>query len=403
MSVDSNPSAASLEDYQWLVDGPGRAWLRDRAELAPRALHERIRWLRRELTVAQAHCVLEQLELRARAARRFPAASRLYFRDRSLQQATDWTIASYKATRYPAQQTVFDLGCGIGGDLLPLAARGTTQGYDLDPVTVLLANANLRALDLSQGRAFVGDIGALQIAPEIAIHFDPDRRPAGRRSVQLDHHQPNPLQLAQWREHPAGLALKLAPATATDHPFLHDTELEWIGHHRECKQLVAWFGPLAQFPGQRRATRLDAAGQATSLLELPGASLTLTREVSQFVSEPIPCALAAGLAATIATAQQLRGLTAGGGYLTGDTPTQDGWTQVYQVLDVLPFRVKSIAARLRDLQIGRVEVKQRGVDGDPATLQRQLSRADGEPGTVIVTRQGKQQIAILARRLACAE
>ena len=68
----------------------------------------------------------------------------MYFTPCGLEQATDEKVARYKAARFAGQGLIFDLCSGIGGDLLSLAGAGTVRGFDRDPISATLANANAR-------------------------------------------------------------------------------------------------------------------------------------------------------------------------------------------------------------------------------------------------------------------
>ncbi len=385
-------------DYQWLVSKTGQHWLA-RCEAQSLPLPDLASKLRRELTFPQVQLLLTQVQLRQRAATRFGQSKSLLFTERALQQATDATLAAYKASRFVRGGPVVDLGCGVGGDLLAIAARGPTVGVDNDPILVLLAEANLRSLFRDAARVHLADVRELCILPEVAIHLDPDRRPGERRSVNLEFHQPGPELFGDLVRHRTGLALKLAPATDAATPLLRPAELEWIGHRRQCQQLVAWFGPLARFPERRVATVLDAASVPHHLVGDATLPVPPGSEIGRYVCEPAACVLAAGLASEFAHRHNLTAITAGGGYLTGDTPTDDAWSTWFEVREVMPFRLKRLKAWLQAHGIGRLEIKKRGVDVDPAQLSRQLRVAGDESMTLMVMSQGPRRRAVLARRV----
>ena len=72
---------------------------------------------------------LTQSRLRARARAKFgEAADRLYFTADGLEQATRsrWPPAGPRRFAQAAVRRIADLGCGIGGDLLPLAGPVAT-------------------------------------------------------------------------------------------------------------------------------------------------------------------------------------------------------------------------------------------------------------------------------------
>ena len=154
--------------------GIGWPTTRDRAAAARR--------LRRELSAERARLVVEQVDLRRRAAEKFgDLPQRMFFTRVLLEQATDLWIARYKAARFASGGTwrSDDYCCGIGGDLIALAERGRCDGLGLSSeVACLLAEANLRAGRRNAG-SNCGDVEQLTPERSTAWHLDPDRR-AGR-------------------------------------------------------------------------------------------------------------------------------------------------------------------------------------------------------------------------------
>ena len=386
----------TLDDYHWLVSDTGRDWLVRVSTDARLSSETNLR--KAGLSSTRAALVAEQIELRRRAARRFQHADQLFFTTKSLQQATDGRIATYKATRFAAR-TVIDLCCGLGGDLLGLGARGPALGIDADPLLALLAEVNCRTLGLSQASAQVGDACSIGVAPETAIHIDPDRRPGGRRTVQLAQHEPDLTQRAEWRTHPGGLAIKLAPATETHDAFFADAELEWIGHSRECQQLVSWFGPLTNRPGRRTATVLQQDGSATTLVGNDAPPLRLTDQLGPYLCEPASPVLAAGLAGTLAQQFDLDALTPGGGYLSGSQPLTSPWHQTFELIDQCAWREKNVKRMLTAHGVGPLEIKKRGVELDTGYWQRRLSGREGQTACLFILPVGRRNLALLARRL----
>ncbi len=390
------PSDETLETYRWLVEGAGREIL---AALAGdnTATHELIRRLRKTCTAAQTHLLLEQRDLRARGSLKFPRAASMFFTRRSLEQASDFRIANYKARRFPVQSLVIDACCGLGGDLLSLGTRGPVLGIDRDPLLCYLATANLAVAGAHEGHVWCEDLATSDLPRDATMHVDPDRRPQERRTVQLAAHEPNDALLSQWIASQPGVALKLSPAASPEEALLRDADLEWIGHSGQCQQLVAWFGTLARQQGMRTATLLrdEASDSWTGDSQCP---LVPTDVPEPFLYEPHPTVLAAGLAGAWAASHDLRSLTPGGGYLTGGRVDAGPWAQTLEVLDWMPFRQEKIRSWLRERRVGPVEVKKRNVELDPAKLQREWTAQGDERAVVVVTRLGARVIALLCRR-----
>ena len=256
-------AAEELDDYRWLIADEAAGWL-DRAAADSRPLVAQADRLRKFLSPSRARLVFEQVELRRRARVKFTAADRMFFTRVGLEQATDCFVAAYKAARFPAGEPIADLCCGIGGDLSALARRGPVTGLDRDPIAALLAETNLqRGTDLQpvllpnvQPRTQVRcmDVSAFPLHETLAWHLDPDRRSEGRRTTRIEFHEPGPEIMERLLEACGNAAIKLAPAAEVPATWARAAELEWIGRGRQCRQLVAWFGRLAEHPGRRRAT-----------------------------------------------------------------------------------------------------------------------------------------------------
>src|SRR5688500_18840355 len=120
-----------LDDYRWLIGDDAAGWLARLRDAGPATAALAAR-LRRDLSAGRVRLLLEQAELRRRAAAKFAAAERMFFTPLGLEQATDETVAAYKSGRFPAGPRA-DLCCGIGGDLLALAARGAATGVERQP------------------------------------------------------------------------------------------------------------------------------------------------------------------------------------------------------------------------------------------------------------------------------
>ncbi|MEX2186196.1 MAG: hypothetical protein WD875_05355 [Pirellulales bacterium] len=395
----SDASDAAVDDFRWLTSDTAARWLRLAEELADEPLSGAER-LRRELSAPRAAVVLEQAQLRRRARRKFSAAGRMFFTARGLEQATDETIATYKRRRFAAGGTIADLCCGIGGDLVALAARGPVVGVERDAATVVLAGANLAAVaagDLKNARVECGDAEGFDVGQSVAWHIDPDRRPAGKRTTRAALHEPSDVAIdALFRKNPAA-AVKLAPAAEISDRWAAEAELEWIGHDRQCQQLVAWFGDLTTQSGERRASVLRG-GEVHSLIGSRGIAPATAPAVGRFVYEPHAAVLAADLWGDLAMRNELACIEPRIPYLTADAPVDDPLLARFEVLEVLPFRAWRLQAALRERRGGRLEIKKRGVDVDPAALRRELAVEGDEQLTVIVTRRARKTIAIIARR-----
>ncbi len=389
----------SISDYQWLVGPAAVGLLEELAVSDNKPLADAAR-LRKTLSAARVHLLLEQAALRRRARQKFAAAEQMFFTPVGLEQATDEVVAAYKASRFTGQENVWDLCCGIGGDLLALARRGPATGVDRDAVTAIFAEANCRALATEIPHSVTlqtRDVASLDLPEAAAWHLDPDRRSLGRRTTRVEHYEPG-LPIMERLLANRAAAIKLAPAAAPPANWQTEAELEWISRAGECRQLVAWFGPLAKTAGQRRAT-LVADGGFRSLIGDPDTALPVARQPGRYLVEPDAAVLAARLTGALAAEHDLAGIAPGAVYLTGDRVTPDAALRWFEITDLAPFDLKRFKALLRERRIGRLEVKKRGVDLDPARLARQLRVPGDRQATLLLVRMGENVVGILARRV----
>jgi hypothetical protein len=421
----TKPLCSELADIEWLTGAEAGAILAELAE-DTRPLHLVAARLRASLSAQRTHLLLEQAELRRRAAAKFAHPERMFFTRVGLEQATDEWVATYKASRFiepragsvsdrgslPPAYTksesegcvtdVADLCCGIGGDLIAFARGATAVGVERDPAVAHFASVNsgiaVQAIDVADYDVRAAD----------AWHIDPDRRPGGRRTTSLDWCEPNRESIECLLNCAPNAAIKLAPATDVPDEWAKRCELEWISRDRECKQLVAWHGDLAATPSQHRATILaSSASRGVAICEtvhrtivgLANQSIPIATEVLEYVFDVDPAVTAARLTGTLAGEHGLLALGGGPTYLTGTHFINEAALAGFRVDDILPMRVAKLAQQLRAHNIGQLEIKKRGIDIDPEKLRRELKLRGSSAATLLITKMGGRPMAILAERI----
>lgn len=422
-----------LADYEWLTGDEAAALVAELLHdltIGRESLPATLRRLRKRLSPAQTHLVIELLELRQRAAAKFTAADRMFFTRIGLQQATDQWVAAYKATRFaqragaspiPLERAgssptpaIADLCCGIGGDLLALAEQGSVVGVDCDPIATHFAAANARAVLTSDCADQVSlrtiDAEQFDLDGFAAWHIDPDRRPTGHRTTSLDWCRPDRVAVERLLAQVPHAAIKLAPASKVPAEWAKRCELEWISRDRQCRQLVAWHGQLARAPGQRRATIVSAARGLASrvvpdhgtsprtLTGAPNQPVPIVEKLHRYIFDIDPAVLAAHLTGALAAEHGLSALAPGPTYLTGAAPITDAALSCFEVDEVLPLRTRYLARHLRDRSIGQLEIKKRGIDIVPEQLRRDLKLHGDQAAMLLITRVAARPTAILARR-----
>src|SRR5690349_18308171 len=130
--------------------------------------------------------VVGQARLRVRARAKFgDFASRMLFTEAGLEQATRLAVAARHAGRFRAAglRRVADLGCGIGGDALALAALELeVTAVEADEVTAAIAAFNLAPFPtatVEHRRAEDVDLRDID-----GVFLDPARRTAGHTQTE---------------------------------------------------------------------------------------------------------------------------------------------------------------------------------------------------------------------------
>lgn len=381
-----------LEDLHFLLSPEGARLLQETAvtPITPTNHLQIAVRLRRHTSHAQA--LLETVLLRQLAAAKFSRAAEMFFVREALEQASAEVVATYRARRFAAAgvRHVADLGCGIGGDSLALAAHAEVTGVDWDPVRVAMAQENVRVY--GHGKRFhplQADLLALTPLPVDACFFDPARRDeTGRRIFSVEEYQP-PLSLIQrWRTWVPQTAVKISPGV--DYAELPpDAELEFISVAGEVREGVLWFGDLRS-GAARRATLLPGQHSLTDadLIEVP------VTEPQNFLYEPDKAVIRAHLVEAVAAQLKATKIDAEIAYLTAASYQPTPFARCFAVEDVLPFQLKRLRQYLRARGIGQVTIKKRGSPLEPDELRQQL-RLQGEGSCILFLTRVMGETAVI--------
>ncbi len=331
-----------------------------------------------------APLALTQAALRRKAMAKHPDGDRLWWTAEALEQSTPRPVAVHRASRFAGAGRVLDLGCSVGGDMLPLADVAQVVGVDLDLGRVLLARANLADTGRS-GVLVHADVGDLR--PRGAVFADPARRSSGRRGFDPRSWSP-PLDVVLGWDVDA-LGVKVAPGI--DYDLLpSDVEVEIVSLSGAVKEAVLWRGTARR--GARRTATLLPSG---ATLVDRGAPVPAVRPPGKYLLEPDGAVIRAHLVAELA--QDLGGwlLDSSIAYVAGDVAVPTPFGRWYRVLEVLPFSLKGLRERLRAYDAGPLVVKKRGTAVEPETLRRQLKLTGSREVTVVLTRQAGAQVALV--------
>ncbi len=126
-----------------------------------------------------------------------------------------------------------------------------------------------------------------------------------------------------------------------------------------------------------------------------------SRALGAFLHEPDGAVIRARLIGDVARSLEAGMLDEHIAYLTSDAALTSPFVASFRVREELPADTKELAKALRERGIGRLEIKKRGVDVDPAVLRKTLTLSGDESATLILTRIGnRRRVALLADRVA---
>ncbi|WP_404431411.1 SAM-dependent methyltransferase [Microbacterium lacus] len=346
--------------------------------------------------------VVTQARLRVKARAKFGEfADRMLFTRAGLEQATRLQVAARHAGRFrdAGLESVADLGCGIGGDALGLAGLGLrVDAVDADEVTAAVAAYNLAvfgdAVTVRQGLAEASDRSSVD-----AVWLDPARRTAGHSDTSRTRPEDWSPSL-DWVFSLAStmpVGVKLGPGLDRD-MIPDDVEAQWVSADGSTIELVLWSGMLAR-EGVRRAALVVRGDTAHELTAPADTADEPSRALGAFLHEPEGAVIRARLIGEVARALEAGTLDPHIAYLTSDAALTSPFVSSFRVREELPADTRALAKALREREIGRLEIKKRGVDADPAVLRKSLKlRGDGS-ATLFLTRIGSKRVAILADRV----
>lgn len=346
-----------------------------------------------------AAAVLETALLRQRAAQKFSRASQMFFTRDGLEQATAEPVANHRARRYAAAGfgRVADMGCGIGGDALALAAAGTEViAIDRNWASLVMTRENAIVYGLNE-RVWpvLADLTALPPPAVEAFFFDPARRteagprlPAGRRLRSVNDYRP-PLSLIDaWRHVISHGAVKVSPGIDYDE-IPQDTEVEFVSLAGEVKEAVLWYGNL-RTGITRRATLLPGE---TSLTDQDDETIEVGPPRA-FLYEPDGAVIRAHLVGQLAHRIEATLIDPAIAYLTTAAPVATPFARGYAIEDHFPFQLKRLRRYLREHDVGSVTIKKRGSPLDIDVL-RQALRLRGSTHRIVFLTQVRGRPAVL--------
>ena len=346
--------------------------------------------------------VLSQSRLRAKADTKFGEfAGRMLFTEAGLEQATRLRVAALHAGRFVAAGTirVVDLGCGIGGDAMAMAAMElAVTAVDTDEVTAAVASYNLAPF--ANASVVHAEAESIDLADFDAAWLDPARRTAGHantsRLTKPEDYSPS-LDWVFGLAERLPIGVKLGPGHDRD-LIPADAEAQWVSVDGKLVEMALWFGALAR-EGIRRSALLLSNDGVAELTAPADSDDVAVGTLGDYLYEPDGAVIRARLIGDLARSQDALMLSEGIAYLTSPALHPTPFATAFRVLESLPVDEKKLRLALQERRIGTLEIKKRGVDVDPAGLRTRLRLKGPESGTLVMTRAAGHRVALLVERV----
>jgi len=336
--------------------------------------------LRTEYPADLVRNALAQHELRIRAEPKFSRAGDMFFTRAGLEQASAELVARHRARRYPDGEQVADLCCGIGGDLIALAASHAVLAVDHDPLHLRMARANAEVYGVADRVTTVlAHVRDADLTGVRAVFIDPARR-TDRGRLRAGDSQPPLHWCLRLADRVGQVGIKAAPGLPHE-AVPPGWELEFVAVGRELKEAVAW--SPAQAAAARRATILPAGDTLVQAREGEPADV---RPPGEFLFDPNPAVTRAGLVRELARMIGAWQIDEQIAFLSADSAARTPFARVLRVIDSAPWQQKRLPARLRALDIGAVDIRRRGLAGDVELLHRRLRLSGSRRATLVMTR-----------------
>jgi hypothetical protein len=382
-----------------LVDAADEALAPGEAMAAPSAIAR----LRKTHDAAMVAAAFELVAARRKARAKFASADTLWCDVAGVEQASDETVAAWKAARLVAAlgsgAAILDLCCGIGGDAIAMSEAGlSVTAIDRDPRRAWMAARNARC----ECREI--DVEDLDLAGAV-LHADPARREerSGIRSLGIEDYQPGREWILRALRDARAAAIKLSPAL--DRRSLPADLIEWelVEVDGILVQGIAWGGALTRRQGGVRATTLRAGALPHTIVGTPDDLLSRALPVDSnpaagaWISEPCSALERARLLTSAIGAIRAHELGGGVGLVASLEPLPAPWFESFVIVGSCEARPADIARLIADAGLRARSVRVRGQAGDADQLTRTIGCHPAGNAVVFLWRERDRPRAIVAR------
>lgn len=337
--------------------------------------------------------MLSQIKLQKLNLNKIPISNELLFTEQGAQQSSSWELAKYHATKFKEFNTVADLCCGIGVDLINIA-EGKEQVYaiDLDADTLQLAEYNCRNQSLNNINFNLGRAQEFNIIVD-AIFIDPDRRSGSFRKIAPEEYSPPFSKIMELKNICPNIAVKLSPAL--DYKKLDppdDSTLEFVSENGTLKEILLCMGNLATENCERKAVLLP------SNLTLQNSNINIeVTDIQRYLFEPDPAIIRAGLVQELGSKIGYNLIDSKLALLTGSRIVEKDFGKIFEVKEIMKFDLKKVRKYIRENEIGELIIKTRGFPESVEKFRKKIKLKGDNSVVMFILRKGDDHIIVFSQ------
>ena len=373
-----------------------------------RDVYKRRKYLQKQgLIQNEVDTLIDLVHFRTRGRDKFPRASKMRFTRDGLAMASGKAVSEYRTwkirERLGSVSKVLDVGAGIGGDTIAMALRWKVFSVENDPEMVEILKHNIGVYGVEENVTIIeGDITELVQSEEFkenmgdldAIFYDPSRRNEEGRTVKTEEYTPPLDFVKELQKLCPNLCVKISPGTDIQR-IRYDCDIEVVSNRGSVKEVILWFGGLKQSPDKH--TKLATKLPEKITMERVEGLKTRETDMQDYLYEPDPAFIKGWLVDTLAAEFDLTRIHPTLAYLTSSNRVRTPLLKPYRVLSVTENSPELISKALKELGIGMIDYKARGVKVDLKTIHKQIRGKGRDKGLVVFTKIGDKEKAVICK------
>jgi len=344
--------------------------------------------LKKEYSCFPMEEILTQINLQQKALAKVPFANQWLWTDKNLQQASCYELAQYHGELYGDFQTVGDLCCGIGSDLL-FISQNKRQCFAVESQQSILSLAKYNMSSFYRDNIiYLNQLSELFNKNCEALYIDPDRRWAGKKMIHVQHLSPNFTQIKSLISKYKNVAVKLSPLINYENSIFSDYDFNFISVRGELKECLMCSGDLKQ---SKKAVILPQKIIFSEKKHSP----TELSEIKQWILEPDPAIIRAHLVNDLAVETGMLRIDPQISLLTSDIEPCTIYGNKYQVIDVFAYNVKKLQHYLLEKKVGILNIKTKGFSEPVEKFRKRITLKGENSLTLFLIMINKKHFCII--------